>query len=162
MQLHTKANCQWPSANCCFFAHHGDLSGGDVLHKNAAFFRTHSSPREAAVTGSETRAHRPQGCRPFWVSPRSCCLTTAGFAGAAPVKTNLTLDETETKVNCYFSLLSKPFLPLEVEQRGHGGYDHQANGIPGSMRILLPGQWQVHAEKTGNNHQRQRHGAPDG
>jgi len=41
LQLKHKANCQLLFANC-FFAHSRDLSGGDVLRKNAAPFQGHT------------------------------------------------------------------------------------------------------------------------
>lgn len=69
--LKDKANCL--VANC-FFAHHGHRRK-DSFPTRAALRLRILDPFRAAVTGSDTKAHRPQSCRPFRVNP-DCRLAT--------------------------------------------------------------------------------------
>lgn len=86
-------------ANSCFFAHHGDLSVAMCCARMQPFSGTHSSPRRPQNWDPYGRPqnHRVAGLFGFPRAVKNCWL-----AGAAPVKTSLTIDENESKVNDYF------------------------------------------------------------
>jgi len=75
-------------------------------------------PFRAAVTGSDTKAHRPQRCRPFRVNP-DCHWQRS--AGAAPCRTPLTISEEGANCNRNLRLLNRFFASLFPPTPFHTG-----------------------------------------